>query len=85
MTKSLALAYVLWLFLGLIGVHRIYLGRVGSGVTMLILTLLAGVFSLVPILGWIVALFVLVPVGVWWIVDVFLIPGIAKNTAKTTT
>ena len=85
MTKSLALAYVLWLFLGFLGIHRIYLDRVGSGVVMLVLTLLAALVNVIPILGQIVALFLFLPVLVWWIVDVFLIPGIAKNTAKTTT
>lgn len=30
--KSLAVAYVLWFFFGLIGVHHFYLGKVGRGV-----------------------------------------------------
>ena len=29
--KSLALAYLLWFFLGILGVHQFYLGKVGRG------------------------------------------------------
>ncbi len=77
--KSAGLAYVLWFFLGFLGIHRLYLGRIGSDVTMLILTLLAGFISLIPLLGWMVAGFLFPAVGVWWIVDAFLIPGIARG------
>ena len=30
--KSVGLAYVLWLFLGALGVHKFYLGKVGIGI-----------------------------------------------------
>lgn len=30
--RSLALAYLLWFFLGLLGVHQMYLGKVGRGI-----------------------------------------------------
>ena len=30
--KSLAIAYLLWFFLGLFGVHHFYLGKIGRGV-----------------------------------------------------
>ena len=72
--KSALIAYLLWWFLGTFGAHRFYLGRIGSGLTMLILMLfsLAGTLILIGFLG----LFV---IGIWWIVDAFLIPGIVRE------
>ncbi|MGC5583821.1 TM2 domain-containing protein [Ornithinimicrobium sp. W1665] len=52
MDKSVGLAYVLWLLLGLIGVHHFYIGKIGRGVGYL-LTL--GWFTI----GWWVDLFTL--------------------------
>jgi len=34
--KSVAAIWLLWLFLGELGAHRFYLGRVGSGIAMLL-------------------------------------------------
>lgn len=51
--KSLAVAYVLWLLLGLLGGHRFYLGNPLVGIAMLLT--LGGL-------------------GVWWVIDAFLIP-----------
>lgn len=34
--KSKGVAYLLWLFLGLFGVHRFYLGHVGVGIAQLL-------------------------------------------------
>lgn len=33
--KSLLLAYVLWLLLGVLGIHQFYLGKVGRGLLYL--------------------------------------------------
>lgn len=33
--KSMVLAYILWLFFGLLGVHRFYLGRFWTGLFLL--------------------------------------------------
>jgi TM2 domain-containing membrane protein YozV len=55
-----AVSYVLWFFLGLLGVHRFYLGKVGSGVVMLVLT---------------ITFFGMFVTFIWWIVDAFLISG----------
>ena len=70
---SVGVAYLLWFLLGLLGVHRFYLGRAGTGAAMLILTLLGSLT---------VAIFIGVPlfvaVGTWWLVDAFLIPGMAR-------
>ncbi len=63
--KSIVTAYVLWLFLGFLGVHRFYLGHPGSGFAQVLLSL--GGFVSGGLL-WTV-------LGVWWLVDAFLIPG----------
>ena len=36
--KSAVIAYLLWFFAGPVGAHRFYLGRTGSAVMLLILT-----------------------------------------------
>ncbi|HHN77834.1 MAG TPA: TM2 domain-containing protein [Phycisphaerales bacterium] len=66
--KSMVLAYLLWWFLGTFGAHRFYLGRTGSAIAMLCLTLVSTVLVLVFI-----GFFGLAAVGVWWLVDAFLI------------
>jgi TM2 domain-containing membrane protein YozV len=68
--KEAGIAYLLWLFLGGLGVHKFYLGRTGEGVTLLVLT----------VLGWATAAFLVGFVGlaivfVWLVVDLFTIPG----------
>ena len=72
--KSAGIAYLLWFFLGWIGVHRFYLGQTGSGAAMAIISVISWitVFVGVGLLGWIV-------IGIWWMVDAFLIPGIATR------
>jgi TM2 domain-containing membrane protein YozV len=73
--KSLPVTYILWWFLGTFGAHRFYMGRTGSGIAMLVITLLSIPLTLifVGIIGFMV-------VGVWWIVDAFLIPGIVRDS-----
>jgi TM2 domain-containing membrane protein YozV len=67
--KSVGLGYVLWFFLGGLGVHRFYLGRTGSGVAQLLL----GLLGWLPLFaGWVV-------LGIWLLVDLFLIPSIATS------
>jgi TM2 domain-containing membrane protein YozV len=44
--KSKAAGYLLWFFLGGLGAHRYYVGRIGSGVGLLVLT---GLFGLLVI------------------------------------
>ena len=48
--KSMGLAYLLWLLTGVIGGHRFYLGRYGSGFMLLgaFISLLIGLYSAGP-------------------------------------
>ena len=66
--KSTVVAYLLWFFLGGIGVHRFYLGRPGSGAGMIVLCILAIITGGL----WLI-------LGIWWIIDAFLIPGIVAR------
>ena len=71
--KSPLLAYLLLIFLGWLGVHRFYLGCTGTGVTMLILFVLG---LLTAPIG--VGFVLLLVLGIWCLVDLFLIPGITR-------
>ena len=67
--KSTGIAYLLWFFLGGLGVHRFYLGRGGSAACQLLL----GLLGWLPLfMGWIV-------LGLWLLIDAFLIPSIASR------
>ena len=72
--KSMALAYILWWFLGCFGGHRFYLGRTGSAVAMLCIML--GSFVLMFVLIGFLTIWI---VPVWAIIDAFLIPGIVRE------
>ena len=67
--KSQGVAYLLLIFLGAFGAHRFYLGRVGSGIGQLVLGLL----------GFVTFAIAWTPLVIWLIVDLFLIPDIARN------
>jgi len=67
--KSTGVAYLLWFFLGGFGAHRFYLGQTGTAVTQLLLLLL----------GWIPMFVGWIALGIWLFVDLFLIPGIARE------
>lgn len=56
--KNMVVAYILWYFLGLFGGHRFYMGRTGTAVTQLILS--------ITVIG-------LIATCIWWIVDAFLV------------
>jgi TM2 domain-containing membrane protein YozV len=75
--KSLVVAYVLWFFLGYIGAHRFYLGRPFSGLIML---LLSGATLLLTFLSFGILGFMWFVVGLWWLIDILLIPGMAAGS-----
>ena len=67
--KSTGVAYLLWLFLGGFGAHRFYLSYTGTAAAQLLLL----IFGWLPFfIGWMV-------LGVWLLVDLFLIPGMARE------
>ena len=74
--KSLLVAYLLWFFLGYVGAHRFYLGKSLSGFVMLAFSAAVLLLTLVSfgVLGFLWAL-----VGLWWLIDALLIPGIAAG------
>lgn len=72
--KDIAVAYLLWFFLNYFGAHRFYLGRTGSGAGQLVLAIggLLLLFVGIGVLMWIA-------LGVWLLVDAFLIPGMVRE------
>lgn len=72
--KSIGVAYLLWFFLGGVGAHRFYLGRKGSGFAMLAL-LVVGIITVPIVLGSVLLLIL----GIWALVDAFLIPGMVQQ------
>ena len=62
--KSVGIAYLLWFFLGALGVHRFYSGHTKSAVLQMVLC--------ISVIGWLV----LAP---WLIIDLFLIPGLVRE------
>ena len=64
---SMTPACLLYIFLGCLGLHRFYLRRKGSGLAMLLISVLSA-----EILGLLICL-------PWAIVDLFLIPGITRQ------
>lgn len=75
--KSTGIAYLLWFFLAGFAAHRFYLGKTGSAIAMLLL-FWGGV--LLTVIG--IGLLMMLAVGVWWIVDAFLIPGIIEADTR---
>lgn len=73
--KELGITYVLLIFLGTVGAHRFYLGRTGTGITMLCLTLVGWFTSWWFGLG----IPLLLVTGIWWFVDLFLSPGMVRE------
>lgn len=68
--KSMAVAYLLWFFLGQLGIHKFYLNKTGMGITYLLLGIV-GWATTVLFIGWAI-------LAVLWmmlVIDLFTIPG----------
>jgi TM2 domain-containing membrane protein YozV len=74
--KSQMVAYVLWFFLGYVGAHRFYLGRPLSAFVMLALS---GITLVLSLLSFGFLAFLWAVVGLWWLIDALLIPGIVAS------
>lgn len=72
--KSVLAAYLLWFFLGWLGLHRIYLGYIASGLIMMALWGVGTVLSIV-LIGYVI----LVVPFLWWLLDLLLIPGMTRD------
>ena len=72
--KSVGVAYVLWFFFGGLGGHRFYLKQTGTAIAMLLICLVSIPLSflLIGYVGFLI-------VGIWALVDAFLIPGMARD------
>lgn len=68
--KSAMIAYIFLFIFGYFGAHRFYVGRNGSALAMIGLVVLG--FLTLPI---VIGILFFMAVGVWNIVDIFLIPG----------
>jgi TM2 domain-containing membrane protein YozV len=78
--KNVVIAYLLWWFLGFFGIHRFYLGRVGTGITQLVL-LIVGLVTAVFLIGYIFLIVLLV----WWLLDAYFVYAIVKESKSGTT
>ena len=58
-SKDVLVAYLLWFFLGFLGVHRFYLNNIGLGI---------------------VYLFTFGGCGLFWLIDLFLIPDLVRRS-----
>ena len=72
--KSIGIAYALWFFLGRFGGHRFYLGKTTSAVIMLV-SMIIGIVTSAIFIGF----FIVIAVGIWALIDAFLIPGIVAR------
>ena len=72
--KSAGVGYLLWIFLGWLGAHRLYLGATGTGIVMLLLWVIGTVTSVIGVGYILLAIW-----AIWWVIDLFLIPGMVRR------
>jgi TM2 domain-containing membrane protein YozV len=72
--KSGVVAYLLWFFVGMFGGHRFYLGSTGPAIAQLVITIVSILLTFV-----LVGIFGLIGVGIWVLIDAFLIPGMLQR------
>jgi TM2 domain-containing membrane protein YozV len=68
--KSMVVAYLLLIFFGGFGAHRFYVGQKGTAIAQLVLTVIGALTSII-----LIGLFLLAAVGIWVLVDLFLLHG----------
>ena len=78
--RSLGIAYVLWLLLGLVSAHRFYLGRPLTGIAQTSLWYVSLMFYMA---GHEVAVGTLGAGLLWVAVDSYFIPGLTRETNET--
>lgn len=66
--KNMVIAYLLWWFVGIFGGHRFYLGKTGSAIAQLIISIFS-FLTMIIIIGFIT----IIGVAIWVIVDAFLV------------
>ena len=71
--KSTGVAYLLWFFLGWLGIHKFYLNQTGLGILYLVLNL-GGWAAVITVLGMIIGVPRLIVWAILMIIDIFLIP-----------
>lgn len=76
--KSLFIAYVLWLFLGLLGVHRFYIGNFGMGLFFLVTFFLS--FGIIPFILWVIDFFRYVSAEI--ILSMIRMPGLVRRANR---
>lgn len=76
--KSVGIAYLLWFFFGTLGGHRFYAGRTGTAILQLLLTIVGACTAFLGI-----GFFIIGCVGLWTLIDAFLLPGIVRSFNMT--
>lgn len=77
--KSVGVAYLLWIFVGMFGAHRFYVGKVGSGFVLIGLWFGGILFlSSDSLLGPIM----LIIAGIWLLLDLFIIPSLVSSNTN---
>lgn len=72
--KESGTAYLFAILLGGFAAHRFYLNLPGSAIAFLILWWGGWALSV-----FVVGIFMVIAAGIWWIVDLFLIPGMVRT------
>jgi len=68
--RSLLVAYLLWFFLGSLGIHKFYVGNNTMGLVYLLCTVI-GAFTTFIFIGFLPLAFV----GIMWLIDLFTLPS----------